>query len=311
MTQNKMTFLRAKTLLLASALIISFVFIFTLAISVMHTGFVNAQSGTSDPCVAYSGADKTRCDTAYRACVNGLRQPATVANLATCATNAARTGEQFDRQAAIKVCNIKIDDRAKNTCLRQVNACQPQNSLTCLRNAVRLGASVYGMCRTAPDPQKCHAATKECDKLSARQADEIKECKQNAARTNNPNLSASEGLEGASAGGPISLNEDREINGQCGEGENAVQTSIDFGCTGKGNPIVDIAFAIVRFLSFGVGLVIAASIIYAGIQYSASSGNPENSQNAKNRIINSLVGLVFYLLIFAFIQFLVPGGLFN
>ena len=54
-----------------------------------------------------------------------------------------------------------------------------------------------------------------------------------------------------------------------------------------------------------------ASVIWAGIQYSSAGGNPEATSEAKARIQNAFIGLVFYLLIFAIIQYLVPGGLFR
>lgn len=103
---------------------------------------------------------------------------------------------------------------------------------------------------------------------------------------------------------------------QCGKGDNAVKTKFNFGCVGtayKGstlNPILDLIYAIIRFLSAGVGIVVVGSIIWAGIQYSSSQGNPEQTAQAKLRIQNSFLALVLYLFIFALVQYLVPGGLF-
>ena len=105
---------------------------------------------------------------------------------------------------------------------------------------------------------------------------------------------------------------------QCGKGKDSkVVTRFNFGCLGETydgaelNPITDLAFALVRFLSTGVGIIIVGSIILAGIQYSASEGNPEATQAAKGRIQSAVVGLFIYLFAFAFIQYLVPGGLFS
>lgn len=103
---------------------------------------------------------------------------------------------------------------------------------------------------------------------------------------------------------------------QCGQGDNAIKTKFNFGCLGDNAPagtgaIMDLTFAIIRFLSFGVGIVLVISIIYAGIQYSSSEGNPEATQNAKNRVRDAVVGLIVYIFAFSFIQFLVPGGLFK
>lgn len=95
----------------------------------------------------------------------------------------------------------------------------------------------------------------------------------------------------------------------CGAGEDKVETHIDFGCTGKGNPIIDLSFAIIRFLSIGVGIVVVASLIVAGIQYTSSSGDPQATAKALKRIANTVAALVLYLFIFAILNWLVPAGL--
>lgn len=97
----------------------------------------------------------------------------------------------------------------------------------------------------------------------------------------------------------------------CGRGNSRVKTKINLGCNGAHhNPIIDLSYAFIRFLSFGVGVVAIASIVFAGIQYSTSEGNPEKTQQAKERIRNSILALLIYLFIFAIVQYLVPGGLF-
>lgn len=104
---------------------------------------------------------------------------------------------------------------------------------------------------------------------------------------------------------------------QCGGVDSdPVETSFNFGCLGASapndmNPITDLILSFVRFFSAGVGLIVVASIIVAGIQYSSSEGNPEATQAAKSRVRNALIGLIIYIFGFAIIQFLVPGGLFT
>lgn len=95
----------------------------------------------------------------------------------------------------------------------------------------------------------------------------------------------------------------------CGEGENAIKTKFNFGCSGKGNPIFDVLFAIIRFLTFGVGIVVVIAIILSGIKYTMSEGNPETTMAAKNQIQNAIIALMIYLFAFALLNFLVPGGL--
>lgn len=67
---------------------------------------------------------------------------------------------------------------------------------------------------------------------------------------------------------------------------------------------------IVKVLSGLVALVIAGSIIYGGIQYSAAGDRADALQAAKKRITNSIIALAVFLLIFTILQWLIPGGIF-
>lgn len=120
---------------------------------------------------------------------------------------------------------------------------------------------------------------------------------------------------------------------QCGSegtGSNKVKsdkviTSIDFGCYGNQcvsnsnsaycqtphNPIIDLMFAIIRFLSDGVGLVIIASLIIAGIQYTFSAGEPQAVANATKRIHSSALALLLFIFAYALLNFVIPYGVFG
>lgn len=89
-----------------------------------------------------------------------------------------------------------------------------------------------------------------------------------------------------------------------------VKLSIDIGCQEKYNPIMDMLFAIVRFLSVGAGLVCIASAIAGAIQFTAAGGNPKATSAAIKRMASSVGALVFFLFIYAILNWLVPGGLF-
>ncbi|HLG90755.1 MAG TPA: hypothetical protein VI336_01155 [Candidatus Saccharimonadales bacterium] len=78
----------------------------------------------------------------------------------------------------------------------------------------------------------------------------------------------------------------------------------------KTNPIVEDINVVVNFLSIGVGVVVIAMIIIGGIQYSIAGDNPQAVNAAKQRIINALIALVAYIFMFAFLQWLIPGGIF-
>jgi hypothetical protein len=68
------------------------------------------------------------------------------------------------------------------------------------------------------------------------------------------------------------------------------------------NPSIDL-------VSLLVGVVCVASIIMGGIQYSSSAGDPQKSARARGRIINTIIAFLAYLFLYAFLQFLIPGGL--
>ncbi len=96
-----------------------------------------------------------------------------------------------------------------------------------------------------------------------------------------------------------------------GRGENPYTPSIEIGCTGKGNPITDATFAIIRFLSNGVGLIIIGSLIVGGIQYSASRGDPQATANAIKRIQSTIFALLIYIFGYAFLNYIIPKGFFQ
>ena len=94
----------------------------------------------------------------------------------------------------------------------------------------------------------------------------------------------------------------------CGGGDIAVKVSINFCCKGKGNPIADALFAIIRVLSDGVGLVIIASLIVGGIQYAGSRDDPQSVAMAVSRIRSTLFALLFYIFGYTFLNYLIPAG---
>lgn len=110
----------------------------------------------------------------------------------------------------------------------------------------------------------------------------------------------------------------------CGTGSERVETSIDLGCIGSqclnaGAPafcasdhsgIIDMLFAIIRFLSAGVGLIVIGSIVFAGIQYTTSRGDPQATAEAIKRIRNTVIALGIYIFAYAILNYLIPAGFF-
>lgn len=93
----------------------------------------------------------------------------------------------------------------------------------------------------------------------------------------------------------------------CGSGNDKVSMSINIGCKGQGNALTDAVFAIIRFLSIGVGIIITASTVYAGVQYSLARDDPGQIGQAKSRIMNNLAALLIYIFAYAILNYVIPG----
>ena len=90
-----------------------------------------------------------------------------------------------------------------------------------------------------------------------------------------------------------------------------MKTSINIGCKGQGTALTDMAFAIIRFLSIGVGVVIVASTVWAGVQYTTARDDPNAVGAAKERIMNNFIALLVYIFAYAILNFVIPAGFFK
>lgn len=78
------------------------------------------------------------------------------------------------------------------------------------------------------------------------------------------------------------------------------------------NPILSkVIIPFTEGMSALVGVVVVLSIIISGIQYSSARDNPQMVAAAKNRIVMSLLALLFFMFSAAFLNWLTPGGLFR
>jgi len=68
---------------------------------------------------------------------------------------------------------------------------------------------------------------------------------------------------------------------------------------------------VINLLASLFGVVAVASIILGGIQYTTSEGDPQKSSNAKKRLTNTIFAILAFIFLYAFLQFLIPGGIFN
>lgn len=111
----------------------------------------------------------------------------------------------------------------------------------------------------------------------------------------------------------INVNQTQPGAGQytCGAPPDDVKVSINFGCKGQGNATTDATFAVIRFLTGGVGLVIIGSFTVAGVQYTTSRGDPNAAAKAITRIRNNFYALLIYIFAAAMLNFVIPAGFFK
>lgn len=67
----------------------------------------------------------------------------------------------------------------------------------------------------------------------------------------------------------------------------------------------------IALLSAMVGVVVVVTIIRGSLEYTSSGGDPSKAAAGKQHIINALIGLAAYLMLYVFLQFIIPGGLLN
>ena len=102
-----------------------------------------------------------------------------------------------------------------------------------------------------------------------------------------------------------------------GTGDNCVTIALPISGTQKqycgddanGGVIMVYAKEIAKLLSGSIGGVIVLMIVISGIQYILSAGSSSRVQAAKSRLTNAIIALVLFLMAFAIINFIVPGGI--
>lgn len=114
-------------------------------------------------------------------------------------------------------------------------------------------------------------------------------------------------------------------NGECVQKcpEGYIYTTIDTGadaanpnCISKGsgtdiqeNIIVVWLKVILKFLAGGVGIAVVGGIVYGGILRQTAQGNAAQAQKSNTVIINSVIALILFILMYAILNWVIPGGI--
>lgn len=119
------------------------------------------------------------------------------------------------------------------------------------------------------------------------------------------------GTDGGSDDG--GTGDDGEDTGGGGECKTAILP--DSLCKGgdklEDNGIFGILLLVISVLTGGVVLVAIGGFVYAAILYTTAEANAAQVTKAKETIFNVVLGLAMFALMWAFLQFIIPGGVFS
>ena len=71
--------------------------------------------------------------------------------------------------------------------------------------------------------------------------------------------------------------------------------------------IKEVLKIVVNVMTVGIGVLGVIGITIAGIQYLTAGGNEEKTRKAKRRIFEIIIGLAAYAVIYALLNWLLPG----
>jgi len=105
----------------------------------------------------------------------------------------------------------------------------------------------------------------------------------------------------------------QQVAAQCGE----VQTSIincDIDEDAEGVEATGLWSVLLLVINILTGLIAVAALgglIWGAVMYTSAGGNVEQTKKAMGIITNVVIGVLAYGLMFAGLNFLIPGGVFN
>lgn len=79
----------------------------------------------------------------------------------------------------------------------------------------------------------------------------------------------------------------------------------------QSNPIFIYVAGILKVASGLAGIATLGGIIWAAIMYITARSNAAQTEKARLIMVNSVIGLLLFIFMYAILQYLVPGGLFS
>ena len=103
--------------------------------------------------------------------------------------------------------------------------------------------------------------------------------------------------------------------GKCGKADTAIITCNASDDTKDGNlknnAIWQVLIIALNVMMAGVGILAVAGIVYGAVLYAAAGDNAGQVTKAKGIILNVVLGLVAFGLMYTLLNFLIPGGVFE
>ena len=150
-------------------------------------------------------------------------------------------------------------------------------------------------------------------------------------QTSNPvKCSAIGKIDGSSSSGNNSKDKDSSSSGSSASGtagnhnipyeqpespgtDGTVHTNFfgDFQDDGTGCGVYMLLDSIIEILTYGIAILATIGLIVAGITYMTAKDNPSQVIKAKRRIVDIVLGLITYALLWSILNFVLPGGNFN
>jgi hypothetical protein len=111
---------------------------------------------------------------------------------------------------------------------------------------------------------------------------------------------------------PVAAQSDQTA--KCGDNQVSIGVPINgSNCIDKGdkvenNVIIVWLSMLIKFLTVGVGIAATGGVVYGGFLYMTAQGNAGKTQKGVATILNAIIGVVLYALLFTIINFIIPGG---
>jgi len=101
----------------------------------------------------------------------------------------------------------------------------------------------------------------------------------------------------------------------CGDipgGTSILECTKPAGCVGvECSGIWGILLLVINILSVGVGVTAVGGILYGSVMYTTAGGSVDQVKKARTIILNTIIGLAAFALMFSLLNYLIPGGLFS